>query len=45
MNEKILEEHLNSYFQKSSWEKVNLLQDFFWYRIAFLSKVYVSNDV
>ena len=28
MNEKTLEEHLISYSQMSSWEKVNLLQDF-----------------
>lgn len=29
MNEKTLEEHLISYSQMSSWEKVNLLEDIF----------------
>ena len=38
MNEKILEEHLNSYFQKSSWEKVNLLQDFLGIELLFYQK-------
>ena len=38
MNEKTLEEHLISYSQKSSWEKVNLLQDFFGIELLFYQK-------
>ena len=38
MNEKTLEEHLISYSQKSSWEKVNLLQDFFGIKLLFYQK-------
>ena len=38
MNEKTLEEHLISYSQKSSWEKVNLLQDFFSIELLFYQK-------
>lgn len=38
MNEKTLEEHLISYSQKSSWEKVNLLQDFFGIELLFYRK-------
>ena len=38
MNEKTLDEHLISYSQKSSWEKVNLLQDFFGIELLFYQK-------
>ena len=38
MNEKTLEEHLISYFQMSSWEKVNLLQDFLGIELLFYQK-------
>ena len=38
MNEKTLEEHLISYSQKSSWEKVNLLQEFFDIKLLFYQK-------
>ena len=38
MNEKTLEEHLISYSQKSSWGKVNLLQDFFGIELLFYQK-------
>ena len=38
MNEKTLEEHLISYAQMSSWEKVNLLQDFFGIELLFYQK-------
>lgn len=38
MNEKTLEEHLISYSQMYSWEKVNLLQDFFGIKLLFYQK-------
>ena len=38
MNEKTLEEYLISYSQMSSWEKVNLLQDFFGIELLFYQK-------
>ena len=38
MNEKTLEEHLISYSQMSSWEKVNLLQEFFDIKLLFYQK-------
>ena len=38
MNEKTLEEHLISYSQLFSWEKVNLLQDFFGIELLFYQK-------
>ena len=38
MNEKTLEEYLISYSQMSSWEKVNLLQDFFGIKLLFYQK-------
>ena len=38
MNKKTLEEHLISYSQMSSWEKVNSLQDFFGIELFFYQK-------
>lgn len=38
MNEKTLEEHLISYSQMPSWEKVNLLQDFLGIELLFYQK-------
>ena len=38
MNEKTLEEHLISYSQKSSWEKVNLTQDILGIELLFYQK-------
>jgi hypothetical protein len=38
MNEKILEEHLISYSQMSSWEKVNLTQDLLGIELLFYQK-------
>ena len=38
MNEKTLEEHLISYSQMSSWEKVNLVQDLLGIELLFYQK-------
>lgn len=38
MNEKTLEEHLISYSQMSSWEKVNAVQDFLGIELLFYQK-------
>lgn len=38
MNEKILEEHLISYSQMSSWGKVNLVQDLLGIELLFYQK-------
>lgn len=38
MNEKTLEEHLISYSQMSSWEKVNAVQDFLGIELFFYQK-------
>lgn len=38
MNEKTLEEHLISYSQMSSWEKVNLTQDILGIELLFYQK-------
>ncbi len=38
MNEKTLEEHLISYSQLSSWEKVNLTQDILGIELLFYQK-------
>lgn len=38
MNEKTLEEHLISYSQMSSWEKVNLTQDLLGIELLFYQK-------
>lgn len=50
MNEKTLEEHLISYSQMSSWEKVNLLEDIFNlkllpYQKCMLAMMYEADNI
>lgn len=50
MNEKTLEEHLISYSQMSSWEKVNLVQDLLgiellFYQKCMLAMMYEANKI
>ncbi len=50
MNEKTLEEHLISYSQMSSWEKVNFTQDLLgiellFYQKCMLAMMYEANKI
>lgn len=50
MNEKTLEEHLISYSQMSSWEKVNFTQDLlgielFFYQKCMLAMMYEADNI
>lgn len=50
MNEKTLEEHLISYSQMSSWEKVNFTQDvlgieFLFYQKCMLAMMYEADKI
>lgn len=50
MNEKTLEEHLISYSQMSSWEKVEVLEEMFgikflFYQKCMLAMMYEANKI